>query len=154
MIDPPEIAQTEAVHTAKIHIVTPRSEMKTVMGPAFGELFGALASQGVSPAGPPFALHHKITDEAFDFDLAVPVARPITAVGRVENGERPAVRVARTVLHGGYEQLPEAWGALMKWIAAEGLAHAPWLWETYARGPESNPDPSTWRTELNRPLLP
>lgn len=154
MIDPPEIVQTEAAHTAKIHIVVPRSEIGAAMGPAFGELFAALAAQGVSPAGPPFALHHRMTDEVFDFDLAVPVAKPVTPVGRVENGERPAARVARTVLRGPYEFLPEAWGAFMRWIAAQNLTHDVWLWEVYARGPESSPDPSTWRTELNRPLLP
>ena len=26
------------------------------------------------------------------------------------------------------------------------------LWERHVAGPESNPDPATWRTELNRPL--
>jgi len=26
------------------------------------------------------------------------------------------------------------------------------LWEVYVAGPESGPDPATWRTELNRPL--
>ena len=33
-----------------------------------------------------------------------------------------------------------------------GPAIAPDLWECYVAGPESNPDPATWRTELNRPL--
>lgn len=26
------------------------------------------------------------------------------------------------------------------------------LWECYLTGPASSPDPSTWRTELNKPL--
>ncbi len=29
---------------------------------------------------------------------------------------------------------------------------APWIWEVYLTDPRTNPDPSTWRTELNQPL--
>jgi len=39
------------------------------------------------------------------------------------------------------------------WITAEGHSPAPDLWECYVAGPESNPDPANWRTELNRPLV-
>ena len=46
-----------------------------------------------------------------------------------------------------------AWGEFDAWIAAQGLAAAPDLWECYLAGPESGPDPTTWRTELNRPLV-
>ncbi len=34
----------------------------------------------------------------------------------------------------------------------EGLNVQESLWECYLTDPESNPDPDTWRTELNRPL--
>lgn len=40
----------------------------------------------------------------------------------------------------------------MDWIAASGHTPAEDLWERYAAGPESSPDPATWRTELIRPL--
>jgi effector-binding domain-containing protein len=70
----------------------------------------------------------------------------------VEPGERPAARVARTVYHGPYVGLGPAWGEFGAWIAAEGHTPAPDLWECYLTGPESGPDPSGWRTELNRPL--
>jgi effector-binding domain-containing protein len=59
----------------------------------------------------------------------------------------------RTVYHGGYEGLPSAWAEFDAWIASEGLAIGPDLWEVYVTGPESGPDPAIWRTELNRPLI-
>ena len=37
--------------------------------------------------------------------------------------------------------------------ALKGLTPAEDLWECYVIDPSSNPDPSAWRTELNRPLL-
>ena len=36
---------------------------------------------------------------------------------------------------------------------AQGFQPAGGLWESYVVGPESSPDPMTWRTELNQPLL-
>ena len=41
----------------------------------------------------------------------------------------------------------------MAWITIQGLRPAENLWERYVFGPESNPNPATWRTELNRPLI-
>ena len=88
----------------------------------------------------------------FDFEIGVPVTAPVAAAGRVKAGELPATRVARTVYRGPYEGLGAAWGEFDAWIAAEGYKTAPDLWECYVAGPESSPDPGSWRTELNRPL--
>jgi hypothetical protein len=41
----------------------------------------------------------------------------------------------------------------MEWIATAGHHPAADLWENYLVHPDSNPDPTAWRTELNRPLL-
>jgi effector-binding domain-containing protein len=77
----------------------------------------------------------------------------VTPTGRVQAGERAPRKVARTIYHGGYEGLGEAWGEFMDWIEAQGLQPAEDLWEIYLVGPESGSDDSTYRTELNRPLL-
>jgi effector-binding domain-containing protein len=71
----------------------------------------------------------------------------------VEAGQVPATRIARTVYTGPYQGLGQAWGEFERWIKAEGHTSAPDLWEWYVTGPESSPDPSAWRTELNRPLI-
>lgn len=48
--------------------------------------------------------------DTFDFEVGVPVAAPVAAAGRVKPGELPAATVARTVYHGDYSGLGEAWG--------------------------------------------
>jgi effector-binding domain-containing protein len=92
------------------------------------------------------------TVDVFDFEIGVPVKTPVSPVGRVQAGQLPAATVARTVYQGPYEGLGSAWEEFVAWIAAEGHTPAADLWECYVAGPESNPDPATWRTELNRPL--
>jgi len=83
----------------------------------------------------------------------MPVDKPVAAAGRVKPGKLGARRVARTVYHGGYEGLGQAWGELQDWIRSQGLKMAPDLWEVYTVGPEASADPTAWRTELSQPLL-
>ena len=152
MLDKPEIVQTHAQLTAFIRLTIPRKEIRNVMGPGIAELMAAVAAQGIAPTGPIFSHHLRMDPDIFDFEICVPVTKPVTPVGRVKPGQLPAATVARTVYHGPYEGLGPAWGEFDAWIAAEGHTPAPDLWECYVAGPESNPDPATWRTELNRPL--
>ena len=153
MLDKPQIVQTDAQLTAIIRLTIPREEIRNVMGPGIAELMAAVAAQGIAPAGPIFSHHLRMDSATFDFEIGVPVTKPVTPVGRVKPGQLPAAAVARTFYFGPYEGLGPAWGEFSAWIAAEGHTPAPDLWECYVTGPESNPDPATWRTELNRPLI-
>src|SRR5579864_4359253 len=97
MIDTPQITRSAPQLTAIIHLTIPRKEIRTVMGPGIGELMAAIAAQGVAPAGPVFSHHFKMDPETFDFEIGVPVPKPVSPVGRVKPGELPAAKVARTV---------------------------------------------------------
>ena len=152
MIDTPKILQISSQPIAAIRLDVPRAAMMKVFGPAAQELFSTLGAQGVNPTGPLFDYHPSMTSERFTFELSVPVSQPITPSGRVVNSATPAGTVARTIYRGPYEGLPDAWGEFEAWMKAEGHNPQPNLWEFYVTGPESGPDPSQWRTELNRPL--
>ncbi|MES2468504.1 MAG: GyrI-like domain-containing protein [Verrucomicrobiota bacterium] len=152
MIDDPSIVQSEARQTAVIHLTIPRDQIQCVMGPAIQEVMETLAAQGRSPAGPVFSLHSDLQPDRFDFEVGVPVSEPVQATGRVYGSILPARRALRTTYTGPYEGLGEGWGEFMDWIYASGHPVANGLWECYLTGPESSPDPSTWRTELNKPL--
>jgi effector-binding domain-containing protein len=152
VLDTPQIIQTTTQPTAVIRLTIPRTEIQNVMGPGMEEVLAAVAAQGLTSTGPLFSHHFKMDPETFDFEIGMPVSTPVTPTGRVQPGELPAARVARTVYTGSFEGLGEAWGEFYTWIDANGLTPAPDLWECYLSGPESDPDPTTWRTELNRPL--
>jgi effector-binding domain-containing protein len=153
MLDKPQIVKTEAQRTAVIRLTIPRAQIQSVMGPAIAEVMAAVAAQGSAPAGPVFSHHLRMDPDTFDFEVGVPVTAPVSATGRVYASLLPAMTVARTVYHGPYEGLGAAWGEFMERVTAEGHQSAPDLWERYLAGPESNPDPATWCTELNRPLI-
>ncbi len=153
MIEPPRILKTAAVPMAFIPITVPRSRIQEVMGPGLGEVMAALKAQGIAPSGPWFAHHLRMDPALFDFELCVPVTSPVEATGRVRPGTLPAATVARTVYHGPYEGLHAAWRELGGWLETSGRKPAPSLWEVYLTDPTADPDPSTWRTELNQPLV-
>ena len=152
MIETPHITQSEEVLTAQIPLTVPTSEIHQVMGPGIQEVYATLGAQGIPPAGPWITHHRRVPTDTFDFEICVPVKTPVRPEGRVVPGQLRAARVARTVYHGGYGGLGEAWGEFMGWIEATGLKPAGDLWEVYLVGPESGDDASAYRTELNRPL--
>ena len=39
-----------------------------------------------------------------------------------------------------------------RWVATNGHTAGPDIYECYAVGPESSPNPADWRTELRQPL--
>lgn len=153
MLAKPQIVETGPQLTAIIRHTIPRDEIRKVMGPSIAEVVATVTAQGIPPAGPVFSHHLRMDPAMFDFEVGLPVTAPVVPIGRVKAGHLPATTVARAVYHGPYEGLAAAWAELDAWIAAEGHTPAPDLWESYVAGPESSPDPATWRTELNRPLL-
>lgn len=153
MIDPPFLADSPARLIAFIHITIPRERIREVMGPGIGEVMATLSAQAIQPAGPWFTHHLRIDPEVFDFNICVPVETAVIPAGRVESGQLPAARVARTIYHGPYEHLGSAWAEFMEWINASGHTPLENAWECYVTGPESSDDPNDWRTELNRPIV-
>jgi effector-binding domain-containing protein len=152
MIDTPQITQTALQNTAIIHLTIPREEIQTVMGPGIAELMATIAAQGIKPTGSWFTHHLKMASDTWDFEISVPVSAPIIAASRVRPSQWPAMKIARTVYHGPYEGLGNAWGEFTDWITANGHAPAQDLYECYVAGPESSPDSANWRTELIKPL--
>lgn len=153
MLETPQITNTEARQAAVIHLTIPRAEIQKVMGPAIGEAIAAANAQGIGPAGPVFAHHLSMPSGVFDFEVGVPVSGAVSPAGRVIAGSLPGGRAARAVYQGNYDGLHTAWEEFAKWIESEGLRTRTDLWEVYVKGPESDPDPSSWRTELYKPLL-
>jgi effector-binding domain-containing protein len=153
VIDPPQIVRSRAEATAVIRIEVPRSQIQEVMEPAITEVLEVLRAQGVQPAGPLFSYHRAMDPAVFDFEVGFPVSMTVRPSRRVVTSSIPAATVVRTIYHGAYEGLGAAWGELSAWMKAEGHAGGPNLWERYLAGPESGPDASKWRTELNRPVV-
>jgi effector-binding domain-containing protein len=145
------VEQAEQV-TMVVKRTAPMSEMSSVFDRAFTALSGVLADQGVRPLSPAFALFHGAPTDTADLEVGYVTAQPIEPTGDVVVGRLPGGRVARTVHAGGYDSLAEAWGRLVGWVAARGLATTGEMWEVYLTMPTPDGDPGDHRTELNLQL--
>jgi len=153
MIDAPEIVETTPKPLAIIAIQTPLDGMRAAIGAGLQELFPTLAAQGITPIGPWFTHHLKCPDQdGFDFEMCIETATPVCPSGRIKPGTWPAMRVARTIHHGAYEGLQEAWGEFHAWLDANEVKTAEDLWEVYLVNPDNAGDPADYRTQLNREI--
>jgi effector-binding domain-containing protein len=148
----PRVVQTATKQTAVVHVVCRRSEMKKAIDAAQAELWKQLEAQGIRVNVPWFTRHLRRPGDSFDFELGIPVDRPVAPAGRLKPSELPAARAVRAVYRGGYEGLGAAWADLHRWVTSQGLTGLDSLWETYLVGPESTDDPEEWQTELTKPV--
>lgn len=115
------------------------AELPAFLGGAFGEVIGVLASQGVAPAGAPFA-RYKPVDGAFDVQAGFPCTGAIVAHGRVEPTTLPGGPAATTRHVGPYEGVADAYTAVQEWLAEQGREVSGAPWEQYLDGPEVPPE--------------
>ena len=152
MIDPPRFLDVAPEAAAVIPVVVPRAEISQAMRAAIGEVMEAVRAQGLRPTGPIFTFHRRIDPDVFDFEVGQTVEGGVVEAGRVRPGGLPGGSIARTVYTGPYEGLHAAWEAFDAWIVAQGRIPGPQVWERYLAGPETGGDPSTYRTQLSRPV--
>lgn len=152
MLETPKVVTVPERDTAVIRLTIERAKMGESFPPAIQEVVSGLAAQGISPAGPLFARYLRMNSSDVDVELGFPVEQPVTPSGRITGSVLPGGKVLRAVHRGPYEGLVSSWDEFGRWVAANGYAPDEGLWESYVLGPETNSDPTTWRTELILPL--
>ena len=147
-----EIREAKAQPVLSIRITTTMAEMSSLLGALFGETFACAGSLGATPCGPPFARYHTWGGAEIELEAGVPVLQPVEGKGRVLAGELPGGRLAATWHIGPYDTIGGAYGALERWMGAQGLEPAGAPWEVYWSDPQEVPDPSQWKTEVIWPI--
>jgi effector-binding domain-containing protein len=118
------------------------------IGTAYGAIAQAMAVQGLSPAGMPFARYHRLTDDRFTVEAGFPTSAPIRNSGEVQASTLPGGNIARTLHIGPYDEMAPAYTALLSWIGEHGYVPDGDPWEIYLTEPGEQPDPAQWRTEI------
>lgn len=138
----------------------PMAQMGSAFDATFAELFPFLGAQGLRPIGPAFSLHHRMPTETADFEIGIPVDKPLAEAHETASGVSlipstlPAGKVAVLSHIGDYDGLADAWETFLNEIGEAG--HRPTLpfWEVYVSEPRPDADPATLRTDLVVRLLP
>ncbi len=148
--------------------VVPMDRLPEVFGRALPVVVDAVRRAGLVLAGPPYARYRGTPTETVDVEVGLPVeSHPgadvldieAPAGSRVTDEPLPAVRAAETVHAGAYDDLGRTYARVADWVHQHGLEALDESWELYESGPDSDPDPATWRTRVlvavsGRPIEP
>jgi len=155
----PQVQERAAQHYAAIPVTVAMDGLSSAIDSGYAELFGWLASQGITPAGPPL-VRYLVIDMAgqLQIELAVPVAAPITASGRIQPGTLPEGRYAVLRHTGPYDGLAASNAALLRWAQENEIGLDTWAtaqgsaWrcraEHYLSDPSQEPDPAKLETDV------
>jgi effector-binding domain-containing protein len=126
------------------------------LGQLYGELFGYLSSQGITiPAGPTLYICHdqEFKESDVDVEAGVPIAKAIPGSGRIKVHELSEMEEAAcTVYKGPYENIGEAYSAIMKWIEDNGYQITGPDRELYLVSPADTQNPAEYVTEIQFPV--
>ena len=106
------------------------------------------------PTGPPGGLYDNALFEDDHGHVLVhrPTDRPPRR-GRVHPVTLPAVELAVATHVGDHDDIEVTYGEVGAWVAANALAVAGPVRETYLVGPRDTADASAWRTEIGWPVF-
>ena len=136
--------------TAVARASLPAAQLGVWLPAAYRDVMTYLAAAGGSPAGPPFA-RYVFHDELVEVEAGFPVAAPLVGDGGIASSSLPGGPAAVTTHYGRYEDLTVAYEAVAGWLKEHGLEPAGPHWEVYYTDPQSEPDPTRWRTDLIAP---
>ena len=126
------------------------------IGQLYGEIFGYLGSQGITiPAGPTIFICHdtEYKEKDVDVEAAVPISKNIPNAGRISVYELPGLeQAACTIYKGPYEDIGEAYSAIMSWVESNGYQITGPDRELYLTSPADTDDPNQYVTEIQFPV--
>lgn len=147
-----EIKEMQSQPIVSIRATTDEAGLIKFFDGTYPKLMSFMQSEGLQPAGPPFARYFKFSKEEVDVEGGVPVTGSPRGSGDVNAGEIPAGRVASTIHVGPYDKLGDAYAAMEKFMKEKGLEAAGPPMEIYWSDPSEEKDTSKLRTELIWPI--
>jgi effector-binding domain-containing protein len=125
------------------------------VGPLYEELIGHLYGSGGKFAGPTTFICHdpEFKEKDVDVEAGVPIAEAIPTTNRIKVYELPAMEQAACTIHKGpYENIGEAYNALMAWIQENGYQIIGNDRELYLTSPADTQNPNEYVTEIQFPV--
>ncbi len=148
-----DLIERQPQATAVVAGRVPTDGLPEFFGRAYRILFDTLGRLGIEPAGEPFAYYPDDPDPLAHVEAGVPVSVAIEPLGEVRPSALPGGLAAVAIHHGPYEALEQTYERVLAALAEAGLARRPvGVWEVYLTDPDSEPDPSRWRTRLVVPV--
>lgn len=139
---------------ATLAVIPNYEECAPIFDRLFGQVYGYLYQQGITPSEAGIAIYHdtKLRDRDIPVEAAAPIAARIPASDPIHVYEIPEVETMACVVHqGDFSTLGQAYQALLSWIENNGYAIVGSTREVYLSY-EKGGDPSQYVTEVQVPV--
>jgi effector-binding domain-containing protein len=143
---------TEARTVLAVRERVPFAELTDFFGRAFERTAAALGEAGTFPSGPPVAIYYGDPTDTVDVAAGFPFAGSITPPEGTAVVDLPAGRAVEAIHVGPYDELAKTYDTVAEWMQQEHVTPSSVMWEEYLAGPDTDPDPSTWRTRIVYPI--
>jgi effector-binding domain-containing protein len=143
-----ELKELASVPALTIREHTPMHDIAKLFGAGYREITDILRSQGLNPAGPPFARYFNMEMEALDIEFGFPVPGSADGSGRVIKSSTPSGKAVSCIYIGPYAEIEPAYDALMKWASDNGFSLGGEAYEIYLNDPAHTP-PEQLRTQVS-----
>ena len=136
-------------YAATVHMTIPRYEDEGMVWQILNEETGPL---NVIPAEPCLVAAEYLDDEYKEEDVELIAWK--TVRGKYPDTEHvkfktlPAVKVASCMVKGGYDQMPEVYGAVIAWVNENGYECAGSMFNIYHVSPHETQNPDEFVTEV------
>ncbi len=140
-------------YAATLHMTIPRYEEEGMVWKILREETDPLH---LIPADPCLVAAEYLDDEYREEDVELVAWK--TVKGEYPDTEHvkfrtlPAVKVASCMVKGGYEQMPDVYGAVIAWVNANGYECAGPMFNIYHVSPHETQDPDEFVTEVCYPV--
>jgi effector-binding domain-containing protein len=132
-----------------------KQTIDTDMDVMFKKVYDYMVGAGIKPSGPPLSLYYTEPGPQWKIAVAVPVAKETKTPKANEAVQLVTLTGGKmaSVMHTGpYEKLGDAWTKFSKWVQSNGYSPAFPAREIYRIGPEKQPNPAKYQTQLLWPV--
>ena len=136
-------------YAATVHMTIPRYEDEGLVWQILNE---ETAPLNVIPAEPCLVAAEYLDDEYKEEDVELVAWKTVKGdypdTEHVKFKTLPAVKVASCMVKGGYDQMPEVYGAVISWVNDNGYECAGPMFNIYHVSPHETQDPDEYVTEV------
>lgn len=121
----------------------------------FQELIGFVMNSEAKPAGPTMMIYRDedYKEQDADVEVAFQVDKIIKTDGRIKIYELPRIEQAATLIYkGSYEEMGEAYNAVMSWVVNNDYRIDGFCRELYLVSPGDTKDPAEYISEIQIPV--
>jgi effector-binding domain-containing protein len=157
MLTLPRIVERAATHYAAVAQEV-RMPFDEAIGPLMGEVAGYLDGAGIAGFGPAVFKYNVIDMPRLEIEFGFVTPGPVAGNERVTAGVLPAGKYVTVTYLGHYDDLESVTAVVIGWAKQKGME-----WdstqtgsgdrfvsrlEIYNNGPDDEPDPQKWETEI------